>query len=305
MESTQNIRYLNIHEMDEQDGNPWEQEDVFELSGGAMQMYFREIYRVPLLTPEEERLLVQRIAQGDETAKQQFITANLRLVVSIAKNYRDRGLSMEDLIQEGNLGLIKAVEKFDYTLGNKFSTYATWWIRQAIYRAIGDKGHAIRRPAHIVEAINRMKMVSREMCLELGREPSVEEIAEQLGVSADTVLEIRNAARDIVSLDTPVGDGEGTTLGSFVEDTQGCSLDEEVFDRFRDAAVHEALTTLTKREAEVLRYRFGMIDGKRYTLGEIGGIFGVTRERIRQIEFTALRKLRQPGRAKQLLDYCG
>ena len=311
MEREANIRYMTPDELKVQN---WEQEDGPEdmmlwdgnsEPSGAMQMYLREVGRIPLLTPEEERLLARRITQGDERARQRFISANLRLVISIAKKYRGRGLSMEDLIQEGNIGLMKALDKYDYATGYKFSTYATWWIRQAIARAIGDQGHTIRRPAHIVEAINRMKMVSRDMCLELGREPSVEELAARLGVSVDDVLDIRDAAMDTVSLDTPVGDGDDTTLGAFVEDTRGGSPDETIFDQLRKMAVHNALATLTVREADVLRYRFGMFDGKRYTLEEIGGIFGLTRERIRQIEFKALRKLRQSGRVEQLMDYCG
>ncbi|MBR2047211.1 MAG: sigma-70 family RNA polymerase sigma factor [Oscillospiraceae bacterium] len=273
--------------------------------GNSMQIYLHEVSRVPLLTPEEELLLAQRIAQGDQEARQRFIAANLRLVISIAKKFRGRGLSFGDLIQEGSIGLIRALEKYDHTLGNKFSTYATWWIRQTINRAIGEQAHTIRRPAHVVEAINRMKVVSRKLCAELGREPAPEELAERLGISVEDVLEAWRAAADTVSLDTPVGDENDTTLGAFIEDTRAIDPDEAVFSLLRGEAVWNVLSTLPEREAEILQYRFGLMDGKLYTLDQVGQIYGITRERVRQIEASALRKLRQPGRADQLLDYCG
>ena len=292
--------------MEEEDGDvnlaAWlENADACE----AIQMYLREIGTTELLTAEEEQCLARRIQAGDKEAREQFLSANLRLVVAIAKKYRGRGLALEDLIQEGNIGLMKALDRFDYTKGYKFSTYATWWIRQSISRAIGDYGHTIRRPAHVNELINRMNMVCRKMTQELGREPTPQELAKRLRTSVEKVMEAKFAAVDTVSLDTPVGDGDDATLGSFVEDQGSMSPDEITFSTLRNVAVHNALATLTAREAEVLRYRYGLHDGQNYTLEKLAEKYGLTRERVRQIEAKALAKLRHPSRAWQLRDYCG
>lgn len=270
-----------------------------------VRMYLKEIGQVPLLSPEEEQELAQRVAEGDQTAKNKLTEANLRLVVSIAKKYSGRGLHILDLIQEGNTGLIRAVDKFDYTKGNKFSTYATWWIRQAITRAIADQARTIRVPVHMVEVINKATRCNRKLVQELGREPTLEEIAEELNLPIEKIIEANRTAADTLSLDTPVGDEEDTTIGSFVEDDNTPGPADATSNTLLAEALGEILNTLTDREADVLRLRFGMYDGKTHTLEEVGQIFGVTRERIRQIENKAIRKLRHPSRAKKIRDfYC-
>ena len=270
-----------------------------------VRMYLKEIGQVPLLSSEEEQELAQRVAQGDQAAKNKLTEANLRLVVSIAKKYSGRGLHILDLIQEGNTGLIRAVDKFDYTKGNKFSTYATWWIRQAITRAIADQARTIRVPVHMVEVINKATRCNRKLVQELGREPTLEEIADELNLPIEKIIEANRTAADTLSLDTPVGDEEDTTIGSFVEDDNTPGPADATSNALLAEALGEILDTLTDREADVLRLRFGMYDGKTHTLEEVGQIFGVTRERIRQIENKAIRKLRHPSRAKKIRDfYC-
>ncbi|MBR6413703.1 MAG: RNA polymerase sigma factor RpoD [Oscillospiraceae bacterium] len=270
-----------------------------------VRMYLKEIGQVPLLTPDEETELAQRVSEGDKEAKKKLTEANLRLVVSIAKKYSGRGLHILDLIQEGNTGLIRAVDKFDHTKGNKFSTYATWWIRQAITRAIADQARTIRVPVHMVEVINKATRCNRKLVQELGREPTLEEIADELGLPIEKIVEANRTAADTLSLDTPVGDEEDTTIGSFVEDDNTPGPAESTSNTMLAEALAEILGTLTKREADVLKMRFGMYDGRNHTLEEVGQIFGVTRERIRQIENKAIRKLRHPSRAKKIKDfYC-
>ncbi len=268
-----------------------------------VRMYLKEIGQIPLLTPEEEQELARRVVEGDARAKNQLTEANLRLVVSIAKKYSGRGLHILDLIQEGNTGLIRAVDKFDYTKGNKFSTYATWWIRQAITRAIADQARTIRVPVHMVEVINKATRCNRKLVQELGREPTLEEIAEDLHLPIEKIIEANRTAADTLSLDTPVGDEEDTTIGSFVEDDNTPGPADATSNALLAEALGEILDTLTEREADVLRLRFGMHDGKTHTLEEVGQIFGVTRERIRQIENKAIRKLRHPSRAKKIRDF--
>ena len=270
-----------------------------------VRMYLKEIGQVPLLSAEEEQELARRVAEGDQSAKNKLTEANLRLVVSIAKKYAGRGLHILDLIQEGNTGLIRAVDKFDYTKGNKFSTYATWWIRQAITRAIADQARTIRVPVHTVEVINKATRCNRKLVQELGREPTLEEIADELNLPIEKIIEANRTAADTLSLDTPVGDEEDTTIGSFVEDDNTPGPADATSNALLAEALGEILNTLTDREADVLRLRFGMYDGKTHTLEEVGQIFGVTRERIRQIENKAIRKLRHPSRAKKIRDfYC-
>lgn len=270
-----------------------------------VRMYLKEIGQIPLLSPEEEQELAQRVSDGDQQAKNKLTEANLRLVVSIAKKYSGRGLHILDLIQEGNTGLIRAVDKFDYTKGNKFSTYATWWIRQAITRAIADQARTIRVPVHMVEVINKATRCNRKLVQELGREPTLEEIADELNLPIEKIIEANRTAADTLSLDTPVGDEEDTTIGSFVEDDNTPGPADATSNALLAEALSEILNTLTEREADVLRLRFGMYDGKTHTLEEVGQIFGVTRERIRQIENKAIRKLRHPSRAKKIRDfYC-
>ncbi len=270
-----------------------------------VRMYLKEIGQIPLLTPEEEMEMAQKVSEGDKDAKKQLTEANLRLVVSIAKKYSGRGLHILDLIQEGNTGLIRAVDKFDYTKGNKFSTYATWWIRQAITRAIADQARTIRVPVHMVEVINKATRCNRKLVQELGREPTLEEIADELGLPIEKIIEANRTAADTLSLDTPVGDEEDTTIGSFVEDDNTPGPAESTSNTMLHEALAEILDTLTQREADVLRMRFGMYDGRNHTLEEVGQKFGVTRERIRQIENKAIRKLRHPSRAKKIKDfYC-
>ncbi|MBE6928544.1 MAG: RNA polymerase sigma factor RpoD [Ruminococcaceae bacterium] len=268
-----------------------------------VRMYLKEIGQIPLLTVEEEQELARRVADGDESAKSLLTEANLRLVVSIAKKYSGRGLHILDLIQEGNTGLIRAVDKFDHTKGNKFSTYATWWIRQAITRAIADQARTIRVPVHMVEVINKATRCNRKLVQELGREPTLEEIAEELNMPIEKIIEANRTAADTLSLDTPVGDEEDTTIGSFVEDDNTPGPADATSNAMLAEALSEILKTLTDREADVLRLRFGMYDGKTHTLEEVGQIFGVTRERIRQIENKAIRKLRHPSRAKKIRDF--
>ena len=270
-----------------------------------VRMYLKEIGQVPLLTAEEEVELAQRICAGDAEAKNKLTEANLRLVVSIAKKYSGRGLHILDLIQEGNTGLIRAVDKFDYTKGNKFSTYATWWIRQAITRAIADQARTIRVPVHMVEVINKATRCNRKLVQELGREPTLEEVAEELNMPIEKIIEANRTAADTLSLDTPVGDEEDTTIGSFVEDDNTPGPADATSNTMLAEALTEILGTLTQRESDVLKMRFGMYDGRSHTLEEVGQIFGVTRERIRQIENKAIRKLRHPSRAKKIRDfYC-
>ena len=268
-----------------------------------VRMYLKEIGQVKLLSAEEEVELAKRISEGDQEAKNKGTEANLRLVVSIAKKYSGRGLHILDLIQEGNTGLIRAVDKFDWTKGNKFSTYATWWIRQAITRAIADQARTIRVPVHMVEVINKATRCNRKLVQELGREPTVEEIAKELGLPVEKIIEANRTAADTLSLDTPVGDEEDTSIGSFVEDERTPGPADATSNALLAEALKEILGTLTEREADVLRMRFGMYDGRTHTLEEVGQIFGVTRERIRQIENKAIRKLRHPSRAKKIRDF--
>ena len=268
-----------------------------------VRMYLKEIGKVPLLSAEEEIELAKRMAEGDEDAKKRLAEANLRLVVSIAKRYVGRGMLFLDLIQEGNLGLIKAVEKFDYEKGFKFSTYATWWIRQAITRAIADQARTIRIPVHMVETINKLFRVSRQLLQELGREPSPEEIAEELDMPVERVREILKISQEPVSLETPIGEEEDSHLGDFIQDDNVPVPAEAAAATLLKEQLGEVLNTLTDREQKVLRLRFGMNDGRARTLEEVGKEFDVTRERIRQIEAKALRKLRHPSRSRKLRDY--
>lgn len=268
-----------------------------------VRMYLKEIGKVPLLTADEEVDLAKRMGEGDEMAKRKLVEANLRLVVSIAKRYVGRGMLFLDLIQEGNLGLIKAVEKFDYTKGFKFSTYATWWIRQAITRAIADQARTIRIPVHMVETINKLIRVSRQLLQEYGREPLPEEIAEEMDIPEEKVREIMKIAQEPVSLETPIGEEEDSHLGDFIPDEDvPAPAEAAAFSMLKEQLV-EVLDTLTDREQKVLKLRFGLEDGRSRTLEEVGKEFDVTRERIRQIEAKALRKLRHPSRSKKLKDY--
>ena len=268
-----------------------------------VRMYLKEIGQIKLLSAEEEVELAKRVSEGDQAAKNKLTEANLRLVVSIAKKYSGRGLHILDLIQEGNTGLIRAVDKFDWTKGNKFSTYATWWIRQAITRAIADQARTIRVPVHMVEVINKATRCNRKLVQELGREPTMEEIAAELNLPVEKIIEANRTAADTLSLDTPVGDEEDTSIGSFVEDERTPGPADATSNALLAEALKEILGTLTEREADVLRMRFGMYDGRTHTLEEVGQLFGVTRERIRQIENNAIRKLRHPSRAKKIRDF--
>ncbi len=268
-----------------------------------VKMYFKEIGKIPLLTAEQEKILAIRIEQGDDEARKQLCEANLRLVVSIARRYLNRGLSFLDLIQEGNLGLMKAVEKFDYTKGYKFSTYATWWIRQAITRSIADQARTIRIPVHMVETINKLIRISRQLLQEYGREPTSEEIAKEMGITVEKVREIKKVSQDPVSLETPIGEEEDSHLGDFIADEDIPSPVDAAAYAMLQKQLREVLDTLSEREKKVLILRFGLDDGRPRTLEEVGKEFNVTRERIRQIEAKALRKLRHPSRSKKLKDY--
>lgn len=268
-----------------------------------VRMYLKEIGRVDLLSAEEEISLAKRIEEGDEEAKKRLAEANLRLVVSIAKRYVGRGMLFLDLIQEGNMGLIKAVEKFDYRKGYKFSTYATWWIRQAITRAIADQARTIRIPVHMVETINKLIRVQRQLLQDLGREPIPEEIAKEMELTPDKVREILKIAQEPVSLETPIGEEDDSHLGDFIEDQEATSPSDHAAYELLKEQLEDVLDTLTDREENVLRLRFGLDDGRTRTLEEVGKVFGVTRERIRQIEAKALRKLRHPSRSKRLKDF--
>jgi RNA polymerase primary sigma factor len=291
-----------------QDADDYHFDDDLSLPPGVkindpVRMYLKEIGRVPLLTAEEEIELAKRIEQGDEDAKRRLAEANLRLVVSIAKRYVGRGMLFLDLIQEGNMGLIKAVEKFDYDKGFKFSTYATWWIRQAITRAIADQARTIRIPVHMVETINKLIRVSRQLLQELGREPTPEEIAKEMDLSVEKVREIMKIAQEPVSLETPIGEEDDSHLGDFIEDQDALAPADAAAYELLKEQLEDVLDTLTEREENVLRLRFGLDDGRTRTLEEVGKVFGVTRERIRQIEAKALRKLRHPSRSKRLKDF--
>ena len=268
-----------------------------------VRMYLKEIGRISLLSSEEEMELSIRVANGDEDAAAKLAESNLRLVVSIAKRYVGRGLLFLDLIQEGNIGLMKAVEKFDYDKGYKFSTYATWWIRQAITRALADQARTIRVPVHMVETINKMSRIQRQMTLELNREPTDEEIAERMDISVEKVREVIKISQDPVSLETPIGEEDDSHLGDFIKDESSLSPEEYATNEILKEEIREVLSTLQEREQEVLELRFGLIDGTSHTLEEVGKKFNVTRERIRQIEAKALRKLRHPSRAKKLRDF--
>lgn len=311
----QGVDVLNTNEDEDNDDNfiddDAEEVEIIDdadiLEGVSLEdpvrMYLKEIGNIPLLTAEEEVFLAQRIEKGDEQARKQLIEANLRLVVSIAKKYVGRGMSFLDLIQEGNMGLMKAVEKFDYKKGNKFSTYSTWWIRQAITRAIADQARTIRIPVHMVETINKLIRVQRQLLQELGREPYPEEIAEKMGLPVERVREIQKISQEPVSLETPIGEEEDSHLGDFIQDDNVPVPAEAAAQTLLKEQLDEVLDTLTEREQKVLRLRFGMNDGRARTLEEVGKEFDVTRERIRQIEAKALRKLRHPSRSRKLRDY--
>ncbi|BCV20610.1 RNA polymerase sigma factor RpoD [Moorella sp. Hama-1] len=299
-----------LEALEKEDGEAGEADSDLDLSipenvaiDDPVRMYLKEIGRVPLLTPEEEIELAKRMEAGDEEAKRRLAEANLRLVVSIAKRYVGRGMLFLDLIQEGNLGLIKAVEKFNYRKGFKFSTYATWWIRQAITRAIADQARTIRIPVHMVETINKLIRVQRQLLQELGRDPSPEEIAHEMDIPVERVREIMKIAQEPVSLETPIGEEEDSHLGDFIEDEDAQAPAEAASFMLLREQLEEVLNSLTPREKRVLRLRFGLDDGRARTLEEVGQEFGVTRERIRQIEAKALRKLRHPSRSKKLKDY--
>lgn len=282
----------------------WEDDESLQV-GDSIRLYLKEIGKIPLLSQEEEMAVAKRMAEGDPEARREMSEANLRLVVSIAKRYANRGLILLDLIQEGNLGLMKAVEKFDYTKGYKFSTYATWWIRQSITRAIADQARTIRIPVHMVETINRVTRTRHTMLQELGREPTTAEIAERLHLEQSKIEEILKIGQDPVSLETPIGEEEDSHLGDFIQDDETAQPSEAATYTLLREQLEEVLSTLSPREEQVLRLRFGLMDGKQHTLEEVGQEFDVTRERIRQIEAKALRKLRHPSRRKKLEDFLG
>ncbi|RIW37761.1 RNA polymerase sigma factor RpoD [Bacillus salacetis] len=297
----------NVQQLNKAEGEEFDLNDLSVPPGvkinDPVRMYLKEIGRVDLLSAQEEISLANRIEEGDEEAKRRLAEANLRLVVSIAKRYVGRGMLFLDLIQEGNMGLIKAVEKFDYRKGFKFSTYATWWIRQAITRAIADQARTIRIPVHMVETINKLIRVQRQLLQDLGREPSPEEIAEEMDLTPEKVREILKIAQEPVSLETPIGEEDDSHLGDFIEDAEAQSPSEHAAYELLKEQLEDVLDTLTDREENVLRLRFGLDDGRTRTLEEVGKVFGVTRERIRQIEAKALRKLRHPSRSKRLKDF--
>ncbi len=297
----------DIEDLEAMDDIKIEEIDINNMDGisidDPVRMYLREIGRIPLLSYDEELELAKRILEGDEEAKQKLAESNLRLVVSIAKKYVGRGMLFLDLIQEGNMGLIKAVEKFDYTKGYKFSTYATWWIRQAITRAIADQARTIRIPVHMVETINKLIRTSRHLLQQLGREPSPEEIAKEMEISVEKVAEIQKIAQDPVSLETPIGEEDDSHVRDFIQDDDSPAPQDAAAYTLLREQLEEVMKTLTPREAKVLKLRFGLEDGKARTLEEVGKEFKVTRERIRQIEAKALRKLRHPSRSKKLKDY--
>ncbi len=296
------LEALEAAELEEENQKEIELADSVSVND-PVRLYLKEIGKVPLLTGDQEMTLARRMEAGDDSAKKELAEANLRLVVSIAKRYVGRGMSFLDLIQEGNLGLIKAVEKFDYTKGFKFSTYATWWIRQAITRAIADQARTIRIPVHMVETINKLIRVSRQLLQEYGREPTPAEIGKEMGFSEEKVREIQKIAQDPVSLETPIGEEEDSHLGDFIPDEDAPAPAEAASYALLKEQLIEVLNTLTEREEKVLRLRFGLDDGRARTLEEVGKEFNVTRERIRQIEAKALRKLRHPSRSKKLKDY--
>ncbi|GIO55610.1 RNA polymerase sigma factor RpoD [Paenibacillus cellulositrophicus] len=305
-EEVSNLRQGDDHEGS--DNDDFNFDDDLSLPPGIkindpVRMYLKEIGRVPLLSADDEVELAKRIMNGDEEAKRRLAEANLRLVVSIAKRYVGRGMLFLDLIQEGNMGLIKAVEKFDHNKGFKFSTYATWWIRQAITRAIADQARTIRIPVHMVETINKLIRVSRQLLQELGREPTPEEIAAEMELSVEKVREIMKIAQEPVSLETPIGEEDDSHLGDFIEDQEALAPADAAAYELLKEQLEDVLDTLTEREENVLRLRFGLDDGRTRTLEEVGKVFGVTRERIRQIEAKALRKLRHPSRSKRLKDF--
>ena len=297
----------DIEDLEEVEDIKLEDINTINLEGVSIddpvRMYLREIGKIPLLTYEEELELAKGVLAGDENAKQKLAESNLRLVVSIAKKYVGRGMLLLDLIQEGNMGLIKAAEKFDYTKGYKFSTYATWWIRQAITRAIADQARTIRIPVHMVETINRLIRTSRHLLQQLGREPTVEEIAHEMEIPVEKVVEIQKIAQDPVSLETPIGEEDDSHLGDFIQDDDSPAPQDSAAYTLLREQLEDVMNTLTPREAKVLKLRFGLEDGKARTLEEVGREFMVTRERIRQIEAKALRKLRHPSRSKRLRDY--
>ncbi len=294
---------MNIDSQVQEDLNKLEESAEEGATTDPVRMYLKEIGKIPLLSAEEEIELAKRISEGDEEAKKRMIEANLRLVVSVAKHYLGRGMQLLDLIQEGNMGLLKAVEKFDYTKGYKFSTYATWWIRQSITRAVADQARTIRIPVHMVETINRVSRTSRSLVQELGREPTLDEISDALGIPQEKIAEVMKIAQDPVSLETPVGEEDDSHLGDFIPDSDVTEPAESASYNMLRQQLTEVMQTLSPRECKVLRLRFGMEDGRAHTLEEVGKEFDVTRERVRQIEAKALRKLRHPSRSKLLKDF--